>query len=150
MALQVTLPSSAVTPRSRTLFQEEERQRYNQPSKAFRYTAVDGGRSTVAPAVRAGAKVQGKAREHAMLKLDRPPSVTVLSLVRDAASRLPNGMGTRADVCTLLRDSQFVIHDTPDNQVQGARAPPFLTFTAHASASALHDTEMCCVVSCSD
>jgi len=29
--------------------------------------------------------------------------VTILTLVRDAASRLANGVGTRADICELLK-----------------------------------------------
>ena len=38
----------------------------------------------------------------------RPPAVTILSLVRDAVSRLPNGEGTRADIVELVRDSQYL------------------------------------------
>jgi nuclear factor related to kappa-B-binding protein len=45
-----------------------------------------------------------------MLLPDRPPHVTILCLVRDAASRLPGRTGTRADVCTLLKDSQYLNH----------------------------------------
>ncbi len=37
--------------------------------------------------------------------------------VRDAAARLPNGEGTRADICELLKDSQFVSENTNDSQV---------------------------------
>lgn len=40
-----------------------------------------------------------KPREHVLLKPDRPSHVTILCLVRDAAARLPNGVGTRADIC---------------------------------------------------
>ena len=50
-------------------------------------------------------KVDKKAREHPALKNDRPPQVTLLSLIRDAASRLPRGEGTRQDICELLRES---------------------------------------------
>lgn len=39
-----------------------------------------------------------KAREHALLISSRPAYVTILSLVRDAVARLPNGEGTRAEV----------------------------------------------------
>ena len=39
---------------------------------------------------------------------DRPACVTLLSLVRDAAARLPNGEGTRADICELMKDSQYL------------------------------------------
>jgi hypothetical protein len=41
-----------------------------------------------------------KAREHSLLVSNRPPFVTILTLVRDAAARLPNGEGTRAEVST--------------------------------------------------
>jgi len=40
---------------------------------------------------------------------DRPNYVTILALVRDATARLPNGEGTRADICQLLKDSQYII-----------------------------------------
>lgn len=46
-----------------------------------------------------------KARDHFLLKSTRPSYVTLLSVVRDAASKLPNGRGTRNDICTLLRES---------------------------------------------
>ena len=95
--------------------------RYELPSLAFRYTAADGGKTTVAPVIRAGGKSVVKAREHAMLKLERPAHVTILSLVRDAAARLPHGVGTRADVCALLRDSQYFVQETPEAQVGGRR-----------------------------
>lgn len=118
---QVTLPAEALSNRSRVRFQKEERLRYTVvPGQGFRYTAVDGGKSTVAPLLRAGGKSQGKARDHVMLMLERPPQATVLSLVRDAASRLPKGMGTRSDVCALLRDSQYIIQETSDAQVRMA------------------------------
>ena len=42
-----------------------------------------------------------KAREHALLISNRPAYVTILSLVRDAVARLPNGEGTRAEVCCI-------------------------------------------------
>lgn len=40
-----------------------------------------------------------------------PPSV------RDAAARLPNGEGTRAEICELLKDSQFLAPDVTSTQV---------------------------------
>ena len=43
-----------------------------------------------------------------LLNKDRPPYVTILCLVRDAASRLPDGVGTRADICALLKCSQYL------------------------------------------
>lgn len=44
------------------------------------------------------------------------PVSTVFS-VRDAAARLPNGEGTRAEICELLKDSQFLAPDVTSAQV---------------------------------
>ncbi|KAK6161877.1 hypothetical protein DH2020_001718 [Rehmannia glutinosa] len=49
--------------------------------------------------------------------VDRPPQFSLLSLVRDAAGRMHGGMGTRADICDLIRDSQYVIENIPDKTV---------------------------------
>lgn len=49
-----------------------------------------------------------KPRGHSLLVADRPNFVTILALVRDATARLPNGEGTRADICQLLKDSQYI------------------------------------------
>ena len=37
--------------------------------------------------------------------------------VRDAAARLPNGEGTRGDICELLKDSQFLAPGVTEVQV---------------------------------
>ncbi|XP_058214946.1 uncharacterized protein LOC131326252 [Rhododendron vialii] len=101
----------------KTYFHEEEIVRHLFPKRAFSYTALDGRKSMVAPLRMCSGKPSGKARDHFMLKRSRPPHVTVLGLVRDAAARLPGKMGTRADVCTLLRDSQYVVDDISNIQV---------------------------------
>ncbi|XP_062181394.1 uncharacterized protein LOC133885672 [Phragmites australis] len=104
-SLNTIIPSSD---EARVYFQREEFLRYSIPDRAFCYTAADGEKSIVAPLRRGGGKPTAKARGHPMLLPDRPPHVTILCLVRDAAARLPAGTGTRADVCTLLRDSQYL------------------------------------------
>ncbi|KAL4587619.1 hypothetical protein LXL04_000491 [Taraxacum kok-saghyz] len=101
----------------RGYFRKEEVLRYLIPDRAFAYTAVDGKKSTVAPSRKGAGKPTSKARDHFMLKRDRPPHVTILCLVRDAAARLPGSIGTRADVCTLIRDSQYIVEDVSDAQV---------------------------------
>ncbi|RRT70625.1 hypothetical protein B296_00031069 [Ensete ventricosum] len=101
----------------RAYFRREEFLRYSVPDRAFSYTAADGKKSIVAPLRRGGGKPTSKARDHFMLKPDRPPHVTILCLVRDAAARLPGSIGTRADVCTLLRDSQYIVESISDAQV---------------------------------
>ncbi|CAJ1956048.1 unnamed protein product [Sphenostylis stenocarpa] len=101
----------------RAYFRKEEVLRYSIPDRAFSYTAADGKKSIVAPLKRGGGKPTSKARDHFMLKRDRPPHVTILCLVRDAAARLPGSIGTRADVCTLIRDSQYIVEDVSDTQI---------------------------------
>ncbi|XP_020585423.1 uncharacterized protein LOC110028063 [Phalaenopsis equestris] len=113
-SLNTISPSSE---ESRAYFRREEFLRYSIPDRAFQYTTYNGRKSIVAPIRRGGGKLTSKARDHYMLKPDRPPHVTVLCLVRDAAARLPGGIGTRADVCTLIRDSQYVVEDVSDSQV---------------------------------
>lgn len=101
----------------RKYFRSEELLRYTIPDRAFSYTTADGKKSIVAPLRKGGGKPTAKAREHPILKPDRPPHVTILCLVRDAAARLPGSIGTRADVCTLIRDSQYVVEDVADEEV---------------------------------
>ncbi|GLJ40343.1 hypothetical protein SUGI_0829510 [Cryptomeria japonica] len=107
-------PSS---PDMRAYFRRQEVLRYSVPDRAFAYTAADGRKAVVAPLRRCGGKPASKARDHFMLKPDRPPHVTILCLVRDAAARLPGSIGTRADVCTLIRDSQYIVEGVSDAQV---------------------------------
>ncbi|GAB2272426.1 hypothetical protein Dimus_007252 [Dionaea muscipula] len=98
-------------------FHQEEMIRYSMPDRAFSYTALDGRKSTVAPLPKTGWKPPPRARDHFLLKPDRPGNVTLLSVVRDAAARLPRAVGTRGDVCTLLRDSQYIMDDISDQQL---------------------------------
>ncbi|OCT72311.1 nuclear factor related to kappa-B-binding protein isoform X2 [Xenopus laevis] len=100
------------------VFQEQERHRYIQPHKAFTFR-MHGFESVVGPVKGVFDKETSlnKAREHSLLRSDRPAYVTILSLVRDAAARLPNGEGTRAEICELLKDSQFLAPDVTSAQV---------------------------------
>ncbi|XP_056399316.1 LOW QUALITY PROTEIN: nuclear factor related to kappa-B-binding protein [Hyla sarda] len=100
------------------IFQEQERHRYLQPHKAFTFR-MHGFDSVVGPVKGVFDKETSlnKAREHSLLRSDRPAYVTILSLVRDAAARLPNGEGTRAEICELLKDSQFLAPDVTSAQV---------------------------------
>uniref|UniRef100_A0A3P9LXK4 Nuclear factor related to kappa-B-binding protein n=1 Tax=Oryzias latipes TaxID=8090 RepID=A0A3P9LXK4_ORYLA len=102
----------------RQVFQVQEQQRYNEPHKAFTFR-MHGFESVVGPVKGVFDKEMSlnKAREHTLLRSDRPPYVTILSLVRDAAARLPNGEGTRAEICELLKDSQFLAPDVTSAQV---------------------------------
>ncbi|XP_008496724.2 LOW QUALITY PROTEIN: nuclear factor related to kappa-B-binding protein [Calypte anna] len=106
------------TGEEKRLFQEQERFRYSQPHKAFTFR-MHGFESVVGPVKGVFDKETSlnKAREHSLLRSDRPAYVTILSLVRDAAARLPNGEGTRAEICELLKDSQFLAPDVTSAQV---------------------------------
>ncbi|XP_019108637.1 nuclear factor related to kappa-B-binding protein isoform X2 [Larimichthys crocea] len=125
--LEITSPAPRVstdyvvrpsTGDERQVFQIQEQQRYNQPHKAFTFR-MHGFESVVGPVKGVFDKEMSlnKAREHTLLRSDRPPYVTILSLVRDAAARLPNGEGTRAEICELLKDSQFLAPDVTSAQV---------------------------------
>lgn len=100
-------------------FREQERRRYDNPHKAFTYRC-NGYESVVGPlkGIYNPAVGNAKARGHTMLNADRPNFVTILSLVRDATARLPNGEGTRAEICELLKSSQYISSTAPDNVLQ--------------------------------
>ncbi|XP_033925386.1 nuclear factor related to kappa-B-binding protein isoform X2 [Melopsittacus undulatus] len=106
------------TGEEKRVFQEQERYRYSQPHKAFTFR-MHGFESVVGPVKGVFDKETSlnKAREHSLLRSNRPAYVTILSLVRDAAARLPNGEGTRAEICELLKDSQFLAPDVTSAQV---------------------------------
>ncbi|XP_070392903.1 nuclear factor related to kappa-B-binding protein isoform X6 [Dermacentor albipictus] len=97
------------TDHERSHYRTQECVRYQNPHRAFTFR-VHGYEAVVGPVKGVYGKESGvnKAREHSLLVSDRPPFVTILSLVRDAAARLPNGEGTRADICELLKDSQYL------------------------------------------
>ena len=37
--------------------------------------------------------------------------------MRDAAAKLPNAIGTRADICELTKESQYIIENAPDDKL---------------------------------
>lgn len=74
----------------------------------------DGTTSIVGPVIKKRASSHSnhqknqKPRDHPQLSANRPAIVTLLCLARDAASRLPNGVGTRADILELIKQSQWI------------------------------------------
>lgn len=101
------------------IFQDQERQRYENPHLPFTYRQ-HGYESVVGPlkGIYSQSPASSKARDHNTLIADRPNFVTILALVRDAAARLPNGEGTRWDICELLKLSQYIAPGTSDNVIQ--------------------------------
>ncbi|KAL4230801.1 hypothetical protein ACF0H5_011175 [Mactra antiquata] len=99
-------------------FQRQEKLRFEEPHKAFTYE-MHGYQSVVGPVKGVFIKKNdtNKAREHALLVSNRPAFVTILTLVRDAVARLPNGEGNRGEICELLKDSQFLAPGITDAQI---------------------------------
>ncbi len=75
------------------------------------YYNFDGTTSIVGPVAKKKPPQNQKPREHAQLQSNRPAIVTLLCLSRDAAARLPDSVGTRADIVELLRQSQYLKFD---------------------------------------
>ena len=105
-------------------YRQQEFARYSNPTRPWIYYNEDTTTSIVAPVSKKSFNVSSKPREHIMLKNDRPACITILCLARDAASRLPDGIGTRADICDLIKDSQYLAIDISEanisNIVSGA------------------------------
>lgn len=106
------------TEEERADFREQEKVRFDNPHRAFTYV-LHNYESVVGPVKGIFNKESSvtKAREHALLVSNRPAFVTILTLVRDSAARLPNGEGTRGDICELLKDSQFLSPGVTDAQL---------------------------------
>uniref|UniRef100_A0A182PVA1 Nuclear factor related to kappa-B-binding protein second winged helix domain-containing protein n=1 Tax=Anopheles epiroticus TaxID=199890 RepID=A0A182PVA1_9DIPT len=100
-------------------FREQEKRRYENPHMAFTYKQHSYD-SVVGPVKGIYTQAPGisKARGHSMLVANRPNFVTILTLVRDATARLPNGEGTRADICELLKSSQYISPTATDQILQ--------------------------------
>ena len=108
------------TPEEIKDFQKQEVERYKHPRLPWEYTLLDGTKCIVAPLFKKSkGNVTTKARDHILLKQDRPSFITILALVRDAASKLQDGVGTRADICDLLKDSQYINENLLDSQING-------------------------------
>jgi hypothetical protein len=95
-------------------FRKQEIERYKNPHLPWEYKSLNGNRAIVAPVFKKSKTIIAKARDHKLFKDDKPPYITILSVVRDAAAKLEDGVGTRADICELLKDSQFVNENISD------------------------------------
>ena len=98
-------------------FREQEKERYKYPHKPWEYTLSNGNVAIVAPLFSSQKAMIVKARDHELLKNERPPYITLLALVRDAAARLENGVGTRLDICDLLKDSQYINENISESKI---------------------------------
>lgn len=109
------------TPFEKEQYRQQEELRYKNPNKSFTFN-LHGYNSVVGPVKGSSANSSNSTNKHKEkpennLLNSRPPFVTLLSLVRDSCSRLPNGEGTRNDICTLLKDSQYLREDITDEKI---------------------------------
>ncbi|VDD83522.1 unnamed protein product [Mesocestoides corti] len=103
------------TPEQRRMFQIQESERYSRPWSPYVYNQ-HGYASVVGPVrTLGGSQVNGRsraamsARDHPLLRPDRPPWVSISEIVRDAVARLPNGEGTRPEIAMLVQDSGYLV-----------------------------------------
>jgi len=98
-------------------YHRQEAERYRYPVHSWAYELADSSRAVVAPLCKKLLITGARARDHPVMKSDRPPYVTILSLARDAAARLPDGVGTRADLCALMKESQYIVDKVSDAEL---------------------------------
>jgi len=89
-------------------YRAQELVRYNAPETAFTFTCSHPLPGFLAKTIAMPNLKSNPGRKGALLKDNRPEKVTNASLVRDALSRLPGGVGTRSDIATLVLQSQFI------------------------------------------
>lgn len=115
---QITIDSR--TNDEKEFFKLQEIERYKYPHLPWKYYNIDGSESyIVCPIVKKAPPFNSssKPRDHEMLKKERPGFITILCLARDAASKLKNSVGTRADICDLIKDSYYINHNVSENQI---------------------------------
>ena len=100
-------------------YRKQEIQRYKFPHLPWIFYSLDGlSKFIVGPVLkRPPPSGISKPRDHPMLKKERPGYITILCLARDAASKLENFVGTRADICELIKDSCYINERITDNQI---------------------------------
>ncbi|XP_068629387.1 nuclear factor related to kappa-B-binding protein isoform X2 [Battus philenor] len=91
------------TPAEIAEFRAQERRRFASATKPFTYV-LHGYRSVVGPITR----TCGGGATGALVCAQRPRAATFGALLRDALARLPNGEGTRSELVTLLKMSQWI------------------------------------------
>ncbi|CAL8099766.1 unnamed protein product [Calicophoron daubneyi] len=119
------------TEEQKRAFQAQESERFMRPWMPFvyhiqDYTSVVGPLRAApsANAQRAAAlfqragPLQARARDHPLLRPDRPMYVSLAEIVRDAVACLPNGEGTRADITTLVQNSGYLLANFDQRKLQ--------------------------------
>lgn len=105
-----TPPPAVLKPRD---FHSQEHERMSSPLKPYTYVLADHPAPISVGPVRINhsSSASNKVKPHPLLFSTRPAFVTFIVLVQDALARLPNGVGTKTDICMLVKDSQYVNQD---------------------------------------
>ncbi|VDP93488.1 unnamed protein product [Echinostoma caproni] len=118
------------TEEQRRQFQMQEAERFSRPWASFVYRIQDyasvvgplrsapSASNQRAPLVARSYPMQSRAREHPLLRPDRPNFVSLAEIVRDAVACLPNGEGTRADITTLVQNSGYLLPSFDQRKLQ--------------------------------
>jgi len=88
-------------------YHKQEDIRYNNPLEPFEYQ-LGNKTYTVAPIIRNRKQLKAIPSTYPLLVNNRPPQASLLAIVRDAAARLPDNVGTRSDVALLMLDSAYI------------------------------------------
>lgn len=116
------------TPEQKRNFQQQEADRFLRPWLPFVYHIQDY--SCVVGPLRSASTTteqrstslqpgsQARARDHPLLRPDRPIHVSLAEIVRDAVACLPNGEGTRADITVLVQNSGFLLPTVNHRKLQ--------------------------------
>ena len=98
------------------------------------YYNLDGSTSIVGPVAKKRPPQNQKPREHNQLHSNRPAIITLLCLARDAAARLPDAVGTRADILELIQHSQYFRFDS---NLQSQNGGPLAQTTTYEQLSVI-------------
>lgn len=92
----------------------QEKRRYEDAQSPFRFRQ-HGYESVVGPVHLPN--ITTKAFDNNTLIAERPNTVNYLSLIVDAVARLPNGEGNLADICKLVKYSQYLESNLSDQSL---------------------------------
>lgn len=85
----------------------QEKERFARPTHPY-FFDIEGKRSIVSNLRKHPPGTAKRSREHPLLVENRAYHISLVNLVINAGARLPGGVGTRADVAELMRDSCYV------------------------------------------
>lgn len=115
-AAKATLTLAPPSPEALAEYREQEVRRYTVADRPFTYTIAHPSPGYPKRYIAGPNKTHnpGGGRKSAVLRAERPAHVTIGPLIRDALSRLPGGVGTRQDICSLVLQSNYIAPEVTD------------------------------------